>query len=213
MSGRLWLFSSKIERDAAFPDGIPEGLHVGITGVGLVDAGVMTVELIRQFEPSQVVYLGTCGAYPGSEIGIGDIVAVERVRLGSGDTACGTMRIPKLLPAELNASPELTQDVVETATGLLIRAVSVLCTLGITESDELAETLAALADVENLEVFSVFRAAGLVPTAAVLGVTNMVGEGGGKDWAANYNRQMHDLALGLGLSRKDAEEREVAKRE
>lgn len=197
MSGRLWLFSSNIERDAAFPDGLPTGLQTGITGVGLVDAGVMTVELIRQFEPSQVVFLGTCGAYPGSDLAVGDIVAVESVRLGSGDTARGEMRIPKLLPAALNSSGELTQSVVAASAGLTIRAGTALCTLGVTENDPLAETLGALADVENLEVFSVFRACGLLPTAAILGVTNIVGEGGGKDWAANYGSTMSMLAAGL----------------
>lgn len=204
MSGRLWLFSSKIERDAAFPDGVPEGLHTGITGVGLVDAGVMTVELIRQFEPSQIVFLGTCGAYPGSGLKIGDMVAAAAVRLGSGDTVRGEMRIPKLLPAELIASPELTRNVVGSAD---VRSADVLCTLGVTERDDLAETLATAADVENLEVFSVLRAAGLLPVAAVLGVTNIVGEGGGKDWAANYRSMMRLLAVHAKAQRADARAR------
>lgn len=187
MSGRLWLFSSNIERDAAFPDGLPSGLQIGVTGVGLVDAGIATVELVRQFEPAEIVYVGTCGAYPGSGLNVGDVVAGGAVQLGSGDTTRNEMRIPKLLPSELKCSSELTARLAQEAE---FRKVRVVCTLGITEHDPLAETLSGLGDVENLELFSVLRAAGGVPVAGILGVTNRVGAGGGKDWLANYKRLM-----------------------
>jgi len=189
MSGRLCLFSSKIERDAAFPTGIPGTLRTGITGVGLVDAGIMTIELVRQYEPEEIVYLGTCGAYPGSGFVIGDVIAGTSVRTGSGDVVRGEMRIPKLLPNELKCAPELT-DRLAGENGTVLKRGRVVCTLGVTEDDSLAKTLAGSGQVENLELFSVLRAAGAVPVAALLGVTNIVGEGGGRDWAANFPRMM-----------------------
>ena len=191
MSGRLWLFSSNIERDAAFPGRLPSGLQIGVTGVGLVDAGIATVELVRQFEPAEIVYFGTCGAYKGSGLSVGDVVVGGAVLLGSGDTIRKEMRIPKLLPSELECSPELTANLVSSSSEL--RRVRVVCTLGITERDVLAETLSGLGDVENLELFSVLRAAGGVPVAGILGVTNIVGAGGGKGWLANYKTLMAKL--------------------
>ena len=188
MSGSLWLFSSNIERAAAFPREIPPGIQSAITGVGLVDAGVATVELVRQYEPSEIVYFGTCGAYPGSGLEKGQIVAAGGVLLGSGDTQRGEMRIPKLLPSRLQCSTELTDRIIGGQEG--IPTADVVCTLGITENDHLAESLAELGDVENLELFSVLRAVGSLPVAALLGVTNRVGEGGGKDWLANYRTMM-----------------------
>ena len=188
MSGRLWLFSSNIERDAAFPNGIPQGIRIGVTGVGLVDAGIATVDYVRQAEPTEIVFFGTCGAYPGSGLNIGDLVAGGTVRLGSGDTERKEMRVPKLLPSELKCSPEVSQRLVSDTS--YVSNVRVVCTMGITENDALAETLSSLGDVENLELFAVLRAAGRVPVAGLLGVTNRVGAGGGKDWLANYKTLM-----------------------
>lgn len=191
MSGSLWLFSSNIERDAAFPRGIPAGIRSAVTGVGLVDAGMTTVELVRQYEPSEIVYFGTCGVYPGGAMQVGQIVAAGGVVLGSGDTQRGEMRIPKLLPSRLQCSAELTGKITDGHENIPV--VDVVCTLGITENDELAGTLAGLGDVENLELFSVLRAVGGVPVAALLGITNRVGEGGGSDWLANYRMMMAEV--------------------
>ncbi len=204
MSGQLWLFSSNIERDAAFPDGLPSGLQIGVTGVGLVDAGIATVELVRQFEPAEIIYFGTCGAYPGSGLHVGDVVAGGSVLLGSGDTLRNQMRIPKLLPSELKCSPELTARLAQGSEEF--RNARVVCTLGVTEHDPLAETLSGLGDVENLELFSVLRAAGGVPVAGILGVTNRVGAGGGKDWLANYKTLMAEVVARVGIAKTQSKE-------
>jgi nucleoside phosphorylase len=195
---RLYLCSSAIERDAAFPDGVPEGVLCEITGVGLIDAAIGTARHCERHRPSEVIFLGTCGAHRASGVGVGDIVVASEVAIGSGDVVAGTMRLPSLLVARLAADPGLSGELLETfvGSGSSARMATVSCTLGITESDALADALRAhdLSDVENLEAFPVLRAAGDIPTAVILGVTNIVGEGGGAGWRANFRGMMRRVA-------------------
>ena len=107
---RLYLCSSAIERDAAFPDGIPDGVLCEITGVGLIDAAIETARHIDRHRPSEVVYLGTCGAHRASGIAIGDIVVASEIAIGSGDVAAGMMRLPSLLVARLATDPRLSGE-------------------------------------------------------------------------------------------------------
>lgn len=199
MKRTLFLFSSNIEKDAVFANGDPEGITTGITGVGLIDAGIGTTRIIEQQKPEQIIFMGTCGAYPDSMLAIGDVLVADEVMIGSGDIACGWMRFPKLLPDRLKCNRLLSHAIITRAGGYNeshIHRGDVACTLGITEMDELAESLHEHdeADVENLEAFSVLRAAGDIPTAVVLGVTNIVGSRGGRDWAKNYKRMMRAVA-------------------
>jgi len=197
MSRTLLLFSSDLERDAAFPDGPPVGVPSGVTGVGLVDAAIGTTRLIAEHRPDAIVFVGTCGAYPSSGLEIGDVVVASGVRIGSGDVASGRMRFPSLLPSVLNCDLVLSEIVLSCSPGLAEggRVVSgrVACTLGVTESDELAGSLRAHdgCDAENLEAFPVLRAAGKIPTLILLGVTNHVGADGGAEWRANYRGMMN----------------------
>jgi nucleoside phosphorylase len=196
MTDVLVLFSSDLERDAAFPEGIPDGLITGITGVGLIDAAVGTTRLVIEHHPEAVIFAGTCGAHSKGGFAIEDVVIATEVRLGSGDVAQGAMRIPTLLPSNLTCDEELSKMVLSSAYSRgwerAVRRGTVSCTFGITETDELAASLFAhdRSDCENLEAFSVLRAAGSIPIAVVLGVTNMVGAGGGRDWNANYRKMM-----------------------
>ncbi len=195
----LYLFSSDLELNAAFPDGPPDGLPVAVTGVGLVDAGLGTVRAIAATSPDAVVFLGTCGAHSGSGLGIGDLVIATEIALGSGDVARGWMRMPTILCARLQTDETLSRRFIDVAAdaGLSVRPASVCCTLGITESEELAGALRSFdgSQTENLEAFPVLRAALGVPATAILGVTNIVGPGGGADWAANYRAMMRRLAV------------------
>ncbi|MCE2504731.1 MAG: hypothetical protein J4G05_11865 [Chlorobi bacterium] len=194
MSRRLWLFSSNLERNAAFPDGTPDGLLTGITGVGLVEAAIGTLRMIAIDEPDEIVYLGTCGAYPGSRLEIEEIISGSVVRIGSGDTLTKKMRLPGPLPSELQCDSELSGRIVD------VKEASVVCTLGITEESELAKILSRLGDVENLELFAVLCAAGTIPVAGFLGVTNYVGESGEKEWKENYRSVMSSLVESVNPS-------------
>jgi nucleoside phosphorylase len=196
MNRWLLLFAAEMERDAAFREGLPDDLASGITGVGLVDAAIGTTRLIAEHRPDVMIFLGTCGAYPRSGISVGDIIVAGEARIGSGDVAHGAMRVPKLLPSSVKSDRELSKTIVDLASirgpQMHARLGSVSSTLGITETDGLARLLGEHdgSDVENLEAFPVLRAAGGIPTAIVLIVTNFVGAGGGKEWGANYARMM-----------------------
>jgi nucleoside phosphorylase len=196
MMRTLFLVSSDIERDAAFATGAPDDVLIGVTGVGPIDAAIGTVRAIEMYAPDAVVFLGTCGAHRESGLAIGDIVRATTIRLGSGDIARGEMRIPTLLPSELTCDGALALAVVEPLE-VPVAEARVSCTLGVTESDELARTLAAFdgSQVENLEAFAVAHAARPLPVAVILGVTNFVGAGGGRDWLANYRALMARLSL------------------
>ncbi len=211
MSGTLLLFSSRLERDAAFPEGVPAGLPHAIAGIGLVDAALGTARAVAEASPDAILFLGTCGAHRGAEIAVGDIILADDVRIGSGDVASGRMRIPSLLKSTLRADDLLAEAVIEAASEQgftpLPRRASVSCTLGITENDDLAERLRAYdgSETENLEAFSLLAAAGGIPTAILLGVTNIVGAEGGRGWVANYGRMMRrvgSLALLAPRSRR-----------
>jgi hypothetical protein len=104
------------------------------------------------------------------------------------------MRLPTLLASGLQADGVLMQKLIDKASssGVSMAPVRVSTTLGITEDAELATELNdfGFGAVENMEAFAVLRAAGLTPAAVVLGVTNIVGPSGGRDWAANYKMMM-----------------------
>jgi nucleoside phosphorylase len=192
MSRTLYIFSSDIERDAAFASDDASDLLSGICGVGLIDAGIGTVRLISKHAPDAIVYVGTCGAYASSGRSIGDIVVGTSVCIGSGDVASRSMRIPSLLGHDIACDEAFARTLVA---GPDIHAARVCCTLGVTETIDLADSisLGTSADVENLEAFAVCRAAGSLPMAVVLGVTNHVGPSGGREWTSNHASMMRSL--------------------
>jgi hypothetical protein len=199
MSRPLILFSHRIEQGAAFAEGAPDGVDVEIAGVGLVDAGIGAARAIDRLDPTCVIFAGTCGAHRQSGLPVGGLHLVSQAFISSGDLARAEMRIPTLLPAVITVDPDLNESF---ASAMLFdedaTAVRCSCTLGVTESDELAEMLAGSgADVENLELFAVLRAAVDRPAAALLGVTNIVGAGGGNDWRVNYGAVMSEIGKAL----------------
>ena len=188
MNRRLRLFSSELERDVAFPDGVPDDPLIGVSGVGPVEAGIGTAGLIARYRPTAIVFIGTCGAYPESGLQIGEMIAASTVTLGSGDVVRREMRLPGLLPSVVECDADLSREIAGD-----LKPGRVVCTLGVTENDALARSLGELGEVENLELFSVLRAAGAIPTAGILGVTNIVGTNGGKEWRENYRHMMQTL--------------------
>ncbi len=204
---RLILFAAAMERDAAAPwlqSSDDASVAVALCGVGIIDAAIGTARLVDQHRPDSVVFLGTCGAYPGSGLEIGELVVTRRAHLVTGDLLSKTMRLPELIPS----SVEVDRDVVEEYSALLGRSGTVphLCdvatTPGLTTDDNLAALIVEVGPckVENLEAYSVLRAAVGVPTAVILGVTNIVGPSGGVDWRSNYPEMMKRLALALATA-------------
>lgn len=202
----LLLFSSDLERDAAFPDGIPAGVATAVVGIGLIDAALGTAAVLHEPAAADgVLFVGTCGAHHESGIAIGEIVLARRARLSSGDVSRGEMRLPSLVADAVAADETLVAMLAEraAASGGAVPVVAVSCALGITESDVLAALIAAEGAVENMEVFAVLRAASLasppVPAAALLGVTNMVGPEGGREWRERF-REMMRLTTTLAMA-------------
>lgn len=194
----LLLFSCDLERDAAFPDGIPTNIHSAIAGVGIIDAALGTARIIEQERPERIIFIGTCGAHRESGLAIGDVVIASETMLATGDVAHGWMRLPSLLKSALRTDATLMEELIAHAADrseTLIPA-RVSCTLGITEEDMLASKLNdfGFGAVENMEAFGVLRAAGDIPTGIVLGITNLVGAGGGRDWLANHKDLMRKAA-------------------
>ena len=190
MSGRLYLFAAEMEQDAASPGGFARNIAYGCCGIGLVDAAIGAGELIRRHEPDEIAFLGSCGAYPDKSLVVGDIVMAASVRVGSGEIADGIVRIPTLQSSSMECVP---------LEGYALPIVDVVCTLGVTEDDALAQSLARLGDVENMELFAVCRAAGSIPVSALLGVTNLVGAEGGMQWRRNYQRVMGAVGEVVGF--------------
>lgn len=187
MSGTLLLFSSALELAAVFPEGAEHDEMIAIAGVGPIDAALGTLRACELHRPSRVIFVGTCGAHRASGIAIGEVVVSRAATIGSGDVARGQMRLPGLLASRIDCDTALLAGLAGAA-----RPVTVSSTLGITESDELAGLLwnSGSGEVENMETFPVIRAAGDIPAVAVLGVTNLVGPGGGADWRKNYGEMM-----------------------
>ncbi len=209
MSGTLILFSSEIELTAVFPDGPPDGLRAGCTGVGPLDAAIGTHELIARHAPEVVIFIGTCGAHAGSGLVVGDVAVARDVMLSSGDVARGQMRLPSLVASRIRCDEDLAATAMAAGNGA-VRGADVSCTLGITESEELARLFweSDGAACENMEAFAVARVAGAIPCAILLGVTNLVGPEGGRGWRENYRRMMR-AAFSAALALLAPEEREL----
>src|SRR5258706_4580612 len=58
-------------------------------GIGLVAAARDAALALRSFEPRAAVFVGTCGAYAGPGVAVGDVVVGQRVSLVSTAVADG----------------------------------------------------------------------------------------------------------------------------
>lgn len=198
---RLYLFSSNLELDAALAgDRKPHDLDVA--GVGLVDAAIGTARALERHTPEEVIFIGTAGAFEGRNIAIGDLMLARRVIVLSGDLVSAGMRLPSLLWSGTDGDEQLTRRIARGLAkhGRIPSTGTVGCTLGVTENAGLATALSGWqdADVENLEAFGLLRAChGRARCAVVLGVTNIVGPGGGDGWRANFSTAMRDAYLAI----------------
>jgi futalosine hydrolase len=153
-----------------------EGISGGIPlGVGLIEAALGISEVLAQ-KPEAIVLVGSCGAYPGTDLAIGDVVlADEAVLVTEGD-------LPDIVP--IRSRPPLFE--------MALRHVRVATTTGITVDDARAAAIAKRtgASIENLEAFAVARGCerANIPLAMILGVTNTVGSKGRAEWRANAKR-------------------------
>jgi futalosine hydrolase len=159
-------------------------------GIGLPAAAVGTARALSGRSPKAVVLLGTCGAFPGRGLAVGDVVVATGVRLGSAAAARGEGAMPapmvEVLPCD------------STVLRVPGKSVQVATTLAVTTTAGLAAAMTESTgcDVEHLEAYAIAlacRAAG-VPFMAVLVVANEVGSEGRAQWAEHHQRVSDALA-------------------
>lgn len=159
-------------------------------GVGMGVAGVGAANRLHQLSPRCVILLGSCGVFPGAgDYKPLDIIVPDRCHLLDHAATAGTSEFPGPMQTTLDCHRGISERLVSAGTDC--RLAPVATTMAITTDDPTARGVHGATGFhgENLELFPVALAchAAKIPVAAVLGVTNLVGSTGRKDWAA-YQR-------------------------
>jgi nucleoside phosphorylase len=156
-------------------------------GIGLPMAAAGAAKHLGDLRPRAVVAIGTCGAYLGSGLAIGDVVVARRVRLVDPSVLDGRSQFPEPMATTIDAHASLAESIAQ-ATGA--RMADVATTLSITVDDTTAEGIAraAGAAVEHLEAYAVATACAArgVPFGAVLAVANFVGGRARAEWRIHH---------------------------
>jgi nucleoside phosphorylase len=155
-------------------------------GIGLVAAALGTARCLSLWKARKVVVVGTCGAYEGRGLDLGDVVRARRVHLASTAAAEGRAGVPDVMPTMCAVDANLSEQLA----ALGVKSADVATTLAVTTDDALAQQIARRydCDVEHLEAFSMAMAcaAADVPLAMVLGVANRVGATGRAEWKSHH---------------------------
>jgi futalosine hydrolase len=164
-------------------------------GIGLPAAAVGAARALVEIRPRAVVLVGTCGAYPGVGLRIGDVVVSRRVHLADASMLAGNSAFPGRMATSLDAHAGLARAMAQVGA----RPADVANTLGITIDDAVAGQLARAtgASVEHLEAYAVASACAgcAAPFVAVLGVANLVGANARAEWVAH-----HEAASRAGIA-------------
>jgi nucleoside phosphorylase len=141
---------------------------------------------LAEMHPRQVLLVGTCGAYPGAGLSVGEAVAARRVRLVSPAVVDGTAQFPEPMSIASDAHPPATDALARAGA----RVGDVATTLAITIDDATAARVAQAtgAHVEHLEAHGVACACAArgIPFGAVLGVANSVGSRARDEWRMHH---------------------------
>jgi nucleoside phosphorylase len=157
-----------------------------VVGIGLSMAAAGAARRIEELAPRSLVLLGTCGAYAGSGLAIGDVIAARAVMLVDRAAIAGEAQFPEPMSVLQDADPKLRAALV--AQGA--RAADVATTLAVTVDDEAAARIASSTSmhVEHLEAHGVATACAArgVRFCAALGVANFVGASARAEWLAHH---------------------------
>lgn len=157
-----------------------------VVGIGLPMAAAGAAMQLVEMQPKAVVLLGTCGAYVGGGVALGEVIAARRVRLVDHGVARGVAQFPDPMSVTTDAHPATLQTLVRAGA----RAADVATTLAITVDDATAALIAgaAGAQVEHLEAYGVAAACAArgVPFGAALGVANTVGARARDEWRKHH---------------------------
>lgn len=163
-----------------------------IVGVGPVASAIGTMRSVNALQPKYVLLLGSCGAYPGANLNVGDVVIPSAFVLTDYGMVAGTSASVGSAPSVLEIDTSWLGN--ETAE----QSVHSATTFGITIDDNAAAAIGRFSrcDVENMEGFAVGMAckeAG-VAFAAIFGVTNAVGAQGRAEYAQHAQGAAHATA-------------------
>jgi nucleoside phosphorylase len=155
-------------------------------GIGLPQAAVGAALRTAEARPGAVVLVGTCGAYSGAGLRVGDVVVARRVLLVDPAVVDGAAQFPDPMSLASEADPAMHAGLARVGAS----PADVATTLAVTVDDRLAARIAAAtgAGVEHLEAHGVASACATlaVPFAAVLGVANVVGSGAREQWRLHH---------------------------
>lgn len=167
--------------------GTVRGLRVRgkAVGMGVGASGPATARGILAVYPRAVILIGSCGVYPNlPQYRPHDVLVSSRVQLVSHAVNAGRSEFPGPMQTSQECDPLLGAGLA--AGGGRVFMAQVACTLARTTDDTIAASLhpATGCEAENLEAFSVAEAckSAKIPFAAVLGVSNIVGSTGTRDW-------------------------------
>lgn len=170
-------------------DGHIRGLYVSAktVGLGAPMAAAGTASRIKQLAPRAIVFLGTCGVYPGqAHYRPNDVIVANRFALADASVLVGRSAFPDPMQTSVEAPSIMSQGLATAGASARVRVAPVASTFATTIDDGLAAELltASACEAENLEAFSVALAcaAAQIPYACVLGVANVVGSKGRDDW-------------------------------
>jgi futalosine hydrolase len=168
--------------------GVIAGLSVAarVVGVGLPLAAAGAAAHVAEIQPDAVVLVGTCGAYLGASLRIGEVIVARRIHLVDPGSLEGHAQFPEPVCVVLDAHVGMT-DALSAGTA---RPCSVATTLAITINDAVAARIAEGigAQVEHLEAHGVAIACASrgVAFAAALGIANFVGARGREEWRGHH---------------------------
>jgi len=158
-----------------------------VVGIGLPMAAVGVARQVGELRPHAVIAIGTCGAYAGAGLAIGEIVVARRVRLVDPSVLEGRSQFPEPMRVVSEADGPMAEGIAH-ATGA--RPVDIATTLGVTVDDATAGRIARAtgADVEHLEAYAMAVACASrgIPFGAVLAVANFVGAGARAEWRTHH---------------------------
>ena len=156
-------------------------------GVGLVASAAGAAATLVRRRVRAVVLLGTCGAYPGSNLAIDQVVVSRVITLVDPAVLAGSMHFPGPMQTRIDSHGPLGDALAQCGA----QPADVATTLAVTVDDAAAGHIGQVsgASVEHLEAFAVAIACANanVPFAALLGVANTVGSRGRDEWRVHHS--------------------------
>jgi futalosine hydrolase len=157
-------------------------------GIGLPMAAAGCAMHLGDLRPRTAIAIGTCGAYAGSGLEIGDVVVARRVRLVDPAALRDEAQFPDPMSTTIEAHGPLVAGIARITPAA---PVDVATTLAITVDDGVAASIARAtgAAAEHLEAYGIATACAArgVPFCAVLGVANLVGSRAREQWKVNHH--------------------------